>query len=104
MNTYVSFILRFLIIIFCVHRLNKRNKKREEALNLLNSHKIYASSTFLVIKLYYMKSFDGSNTSFQLDHCISNSLSIVKNTKVIEFGVHSDHSAIMSVLNFLTKR
>ena len=83
------------------HGLKKRNMKGEEALNLLRSHKFYASSTFFDHKYYTTwKSFDGLNKSFQLDHWITNSLSIIKDAKVIDYGVPSDHSAIILILKF----
>ena len=40
------------------------------------------------------------NKSFQLDHWITNSLSIIKDAKAIDYGVPSNNSAIILILKF----
>ena len=102
---YYSLRINDSVFIIGNHDLKKRNMKGEEALNLLRSHKFYASTTFFDHKNYTTwKSFDGLNKSFQLDHRITNSLNIIKDAKVIDYGVPSDHSAIVLILKFPKKK
>ena len=83
--------------------LNNRNAKGVEAVNLLRTHNLYAPITFFKHKhVVTWKSFDGSNTPFQLDQWITSHLNHVHDCKVIKFGVPSDHSAILIKVKFKT--
>ena len=48
---YYSLRINDSVFIIGNHDLKKRNMKGEEALNLLRSHKFYASTTFSIIKI-----------------------------------------------------
>ena len=70
-------------------------KKGLEAVNLLRSFNLKAALTFYDHKhKITWKSFDGKNTAYQLDQWVVNSLTHIKDAYVIDYGVHSDHSAI----------
>ena len=40
------------------------------------------------------------NTPYNLDQWITNSLENIQDSKVVDFGVHSDHSAMLLCLKF----
>ena len=66
-----------------------------EALHLLTMHNLFTPSTFFLHKNYTTwKSFNGKNTPYHLDHWILNSMNHIKHSKVVNFGIPSDHSAI----------
>ena len=44
--------------------------------------------------------FDGKNTPYNLDQWITHSLYNIQDTKVVDFGISSDHSAILLCLKF----
>ena len=82
---------------------DNRNKKGVEAVNLLRMNNFSAPLTFFDHKnLVTWRSFDGKNTPFQLDHWITNKMGHIKDCKVVNFGVPSDHSAVKIVLKFKT--
>ena len=77
------------------HGIKNRNSKGIEALNLLTMNNLFASSTFFLNKKYTTwKSFNGKGTPYHLDHWILNSMNHIKYSKVVNFGIPSDHSAI----------
>ena len=83
--------------------INNRNAKGVEVVNLLRTHNVYAPMTFFKHKhVVAWKSFDGSNTPFQLDQWITSHLNHVHDYKVIKFEVPSDHSAILIKVKFKT--
>ena len=83
------------------HGIKIRNSKEIEVLNLLTMHNMFASSTFFLHKNYTTwKSFNGKNTPYHLDQWISNSMNHIKDSKVVNFGIPSDFSAIQFSLKF----
>ena len=83
------------------HGFKNRNSKGTEAINLLNMHNLFASSTFFQDKNYTSwRSFDGKNTPYNLDQWITNSLENIQDSKVVDFGIPSDHSAMLLCLKF----
>ena len=85
--------------------INIRNRKGEEALNLLRSHKLFTiSSVFNHKHKTTWKSFYGKDTKFQLDHWIMSSLKYIQNSKVVNFWTPSDHSVILLKMKILSKK
>ena len=64
-------------------------------------HDIFASSTFFIHKNYTTwKSFNGKNKPYHLYQRISNSMNHIKHSKVVNFVIPRDHSAIQLSLKF----
>jgi len=73
----------------------KRDKRGAEFLGLLQSHNLRAVTTFFRHRHYHTwMDFGSSATVHQLDHWITNAHRFVRDTKVVDLGVDSDHSAI----------
>ena len=75
---------------------NTSNKKGKEAINLLKSFNFKTPLTYFNHKFKYTwRGFDSSNKQYQIDQWITNSMEYVKDAKVTDLGVPSDHSAIL---------
>ena len=84
---------------------NTSNKKGKEAINLLKSFNFKTPLTYFNHKFKYTWcGFDSSNKQYQIDQWITNSNRFVKDAKVTDLGVPSDHSAILIKVFFKIKR
>ena len=78
-----------------VFGLNNRNEKRLEVLKMLRMHDLYSPLTFFNHKnCVTWQSFNKEKIAFQLDQWLTNSLDYVLDSKVVNYGIPSDHSAI----------
>ena len=85
--------------------LNSRNDKGLETLNMLRIHVLYAPLTFSNHKnRVTWRSFNKEKMPFQLDQWLTNSLYFVLDSKVVNYGISSDHSDIQLKLKFSTKK
>ena len=75
-------------------------KKGLEAVNLLRSLNLKAALTFYDHKHKIIwESFEGKNTTYQLDQWVVNSLAYIKDAYIIDYSVYSDHYVIKIDLN-----
>ena len=85
--------------------LNSRNDKGLETLNMLRIHVLYAPLTFSNHKnRVTWRSYNKEKMPFQLNQWLTNSLDFVLDSKVVNYGISSDHSAIQLKLKFLQRR
>ena len=82
---------------------NNINLKGVEAVNILMMNSLYAALTFFKHNNNATwKSFDGENTTFQLDQQVTSHIKHILDYKVTRLGVPSDHSAILLKIKFKT--
>ena len=66
---------------------------------------LYAPLTFFNHKnRVTWRSFNKEKVPFQLDQWLTNSLDLIKHSKVVNYGIPSDHIAIQIKLKFNTKK
>ena len=86
-------------------RLNNRNDKGLEILNMLNMHDRYVHLTFFNHKKRVTwRSFNKEKIPFQLDQLIINLLDFALDSKVVNYWILSDHSDIQLKLKCSTKK
>ena len=84
---------------------NTPNKKGKEAINLVKSFNFNTPLTFFNHRFKHTwRGFDSSNKQYQIDQWITNSNQFVKDAKVTDLEVPSDHSAILINVFFKRKR
>ena len=66
---------------------------------------LYAPLTFFNHKKRVTwRNFKKEKIPFQLDQWLTNSLDFIKDSKVVNYGIPSDHSAVQLNLKFSTKK
>ena len=87
------------------HGLDNINETGSEAINILRSHNLKAP---LILFNYRDKitwrSFNELNTSFQLDQWITSNMKFITDTKVVDYVIPSDHSAVRVFLKLTLKQ
>lgn len=72
----------------------KRDKRGVDFLGILQSHNLRAVTTFFSHLHHNWMGFGSTASAHQLDHWITNAHRFVRDAKVVDLGVDSDHSAI----------